>query len=103
MNYRATILIVEDDINLLQGIRDILELQGYAVLTASHGLEGLELMRHSEAVPDLIISDIMMPQMDGYEFFKEIRKDERWIIRSFSSRKGEKTCMTGKLLGPKIT
>ncbi len=102
MNYRATILIVEDDINLLQGIRDILELQGYAVLTASHGLEGLELMRHSEAVPDLIISDIMMPQMDGYEFFKEIRNDERWmgIPFLFLTAKGEKNDVrTGKLLG----
>jgi signal transduction histidine kinase len=90
---KATVLVVEDDVHLLEGIRDILELDGYVVTTAADGLKGLEMLQYSTPPPDLIVSDIMMPQMDGIEFLKTIRKDERWanIPFIFLTAKGEKS------------
>ena len=89
---KATVLIVEDDVNLLEGIRDILKLDGYDVLTAENGEQGVRIMQSSRVPPDLIVSDIMMPRMDGITFFKEVRKEKRWleIPFIFLTAKGEK-------------
>ena len=89
---KAKVLVVEDDIHLLEGIRDILELDGYAVLTAENGSLGLQVLQDQAAPPDLILSDIMMPRMDGIQFLKEIRKDQRWLTIPFIflTAKGEK-------------
>ncbi len=77
----ATILIVEDDKALLAGIADLIEVSdiGYdvEVLTASDGTGGLTVL--GEQIPDLIISDIMMPRMGGYEFLSQIRSNPRWL------------------------
>ncbi len=90
---KAKVLVVEDDIHLLDGIRDILELDGYAVLTAENGVHGLEVLHDQTTPPDLIVSDIMMPKMDGIQFFKEVRKENRWleIPFIFLTAKGEKS------------
>jgi putative two-component system response regulator len=67
----TTILVVEDHDILRDSLQILLEIEGYTVLTASHGLEGL---RHMEkADPDLILSDISMPEMDGYAFCEAVR------------------------------
>jgi two-component system, sensor histidine kinase and response regulator len=89
---KATVLIVEDDVNLLAGIRDILKLDGYDVLTAENGEQGVKIMQTHPTPPDLIVSDIMMPRMDGITFFKEVRKERRWleIPFIFLTAKGEK-------------
>lgn len=68
----ATVLIVEDDTDLRKFIRAILE-DTYTVYEAENGKEGLEKARN--LIPDLIVSDIMMPEMDGMEFLKEIRSN----------------------------
>lgn len=68
------ILIVEDNHDLRSYIREHLELN-YHVLEARNGMEGLDEARKS--IPDLIITDLMMPEMDGHVFCREIRKDER--------------------------
>ena len=73
MDGTATLLVVEDDVHLLQGIRDILEIEGYSVVTASSGVDGLNVLEDLPRPPDLIISDIMMPRMDGYQFFEAVR------------------------------
>ncbi len=93
MTTKATILVVEDDIHLLEGIRDILELDGYAVLTAENGVMGIERLQGQDAAPDLIVSDIMMPRMDGIEFLQEVRKQSRWygIPFIFLTAKGERS------------
>ncbi len=90
---KARVLVVEDDIHLLEGIRDILELDGYAVLTAENGSNGLAVLNDQPTPPDLIVSDIMMPKMDGIQFFKEVRKESRWldIPFIFLTAKGEKS------------
>lgn len=98
----ATILVVEDDTHLMEGIRDILELNKYRVLTATNGEIGLEVLQSEPVPPDLIVSDIMMPRMDGYDFFQAVREDETWlkIPFIFLTAKGERDDIhKGKKLG----
>lgn len=76
---KATILVVEDDVHLLEGIHDILELEGYSVLTAQNGQLALDALERQATPPDLIVSDIMMPVMDGIEFFHCVRQEPRWV------------------------
>ena len=74
MNHRepATALVVDDDATLLLLLRQALEKAGYGVVTAAHGLTGLQQMY--EHRPDLIILDVMMPRMDGWETVSRIRE-----------------------------
>jgi two-component system sensor histidine kinase/response regulator len=96
----ATLLVVEDDAALLEGLRDMLELAGYAVLTARNGLEGLAVLE--QQVPDLIVSDINMPRMDGWQFYSQVRAHPDWVSLPFIflTAKGEKADVRrGKSLG----
>ena len=68
-----TILIVEDDAGIQMILRDALTSQGYQVTTADDGMKGLELAR--ELKPVLIILDVMLPLMDGFEACRKIRKE----------------------------
>jgi len=70
-----TILIIEDDIVLRETTAEILELENYKVITASNGKRGAEQARI--ILPDLILCDIMMPEMDGYELLDILSKDEQ--------------------------
>jgi signal transduction histidine kinase len=99
---KIKILVVEDDVALVKGIQDILQLEGYEVETATSGKEGLERLKNAESPPDLIVSDIMMPQMGGYEFFKEVRRNPDWLMVPFIflTARGERTdVLFGKKLG----
>jgi len=69
----AKILIVEDEQFLLDMYKIKLEREGFDVLTAFDGEEGLQITRAEK--PDLILLDIVMPKMDGYRFLKELRAD----------------------------
>ncbi|EAW33873.1 response regulator transcription factor [Lyngbya sp. PCC 8106] len=82
------LMLVDDDPNLVLLVRDYLEFRGYEVSTAENGLKALELLELQ--LPDLIICDIMMPEMDGYSLVKVIREDPRtgWIPVLFLSAKG---------------
>lgn len=102
---KITVLVVEDDIHLLTGIRDILEISEYKVLTATNGREGLQVLRQIEPPPDIIVSDIMMPQLDGFGFLEEVRKEDRWVTIPFIflTAKGEKHDQwRGSLLGADV-
>jgi two-component system alkaline phosphatase synthesis response regulator PhoP len=68
-----TILIVEDDAGIQMILRDALTSQGYHVTTADDGMKGLQLAR--ELKPALIILDVMLPLMDGFEVCRKIRKE----------------------------
>jgi signal transduction histidine kinase len=99
---KAQILVVEDDRHLVEGIREILEINGYEVMTASNGEAGLEILRSYPKPPDLIVSDIMMPRMDGYDFCKEVRARDKWAVIPFIflTAKGERDDIKrGKSLG----
>jgi len=60
-----TILLIEDNINILENLAEYLELEGYKILVANNGKKGLEFA--SRFMPDLIVCDVCMPEMDGYE------------------------------------
>ncbi|MDY7023729.1 MAG: response regulator transcription factor [Cyanobacteriota bacterium] len=83
------LMLVDDDPNLVLLVRDYLEFRGYEVSTAENGVKALELLESQ--LPDLIICDIMMPEMDGYTLVKHIREDPRtdWIPVLFLSAKGQ--------------
>ena len=68
------ILIVEDEQSLIRALNEKLEQEGFEVIDALNGEEGLEKALHEH--PDLILLDIVMPRMDGITMLKELRKDE---------------------------
>lgn len=76
-----TILVIEDDNEIRQSIADLLELNDYNVLTAPNGEEGIRLAK--QHVPDVILSDIMMPGIDGYEVLAQLKKNPATAIVPF--------------------
>jgi CheY-like chemotaxis protein len=72
----GTILIVEDNPDQRDFLAIMLEQQGYTIHTATDGSEGLRLIK--SFTPDLIISDIMMPNLDGIEMVKELKKNPEY-------------------------
>lgn len=73
----AKILIVEDEPNMVAGLRDNFEFEGYEVITASDGIAGLNLALHES--PDLIILDVMMPRMSGLDVCKQLKAKKSGI------------------------
>ena len=73
---KLSILIVEDDPDALEALGDLLESNGYAVASAHHGAEALELLGRSP-LPNLIVLDLLMPTMDGWEFRRRQKLDPR--------------------------
>jgi CheY-like chemotaxis protein len=71
-----TILVIEDDPTIRLTLRAVFESEGYDVLSASNGKAGLELLRVMQP-PSLILLDLMMPVMTGWEFLREIQKDTK--------------------------
>ena len=71
----SKILVVDDDPDILDAVALILESQGYEVVTARDGIEGLANLKAEQ--PDLMILDLMMPRMDGFAVCKELQ-DPRW-------------------------
>ena len=69
-----TILLVEDNAAIRENAMELLELEGYKVISAQNGKIGLQLAKEKQ--PDIILSDVMMPEMGGYEFFDELKKVE---------------------------
>jgi PAS domain S-box-containing protein len=74
--YKLRILIVDDDRTILLLLTKLLEKAGHTVLTASNGRAGLDLVE--EFMPQLIITDWLMPEMNGIEFCKTLRKNPAW-------------------------
>ena len=70
------VLLVDDEPGLREAVQAYLEDSGFTVDVASNGKEGLD-MAHQK-LPDLIITDIMMPQVDGYEFLRQLREDPQF-------------------------
>ncbi|HML24086.1 MAG TPA: response regulator [Aggregatilinea sp.] len=97
----ATILFVEDNEDLRKNAALVLELEGYDVRLASDGLEALTML--SEGLqPHLIVSDIMMPRMDGYQLFQAVQQEPqlRGVPFIFLTARGSRQDITtGKQLG----
>ena len=93
----AKILIVEDDKDLNESVANFLQSYGYSIIQTFNGIEALEKFeKHSF---DLIISDVMMPQMDGFSFAEKIRKINQQIPIIFLTARDDKF---SKQLGYKI-
>lgn len=113
MNRSATILLVEDDQSMLNGMHDLFQMPSLlekaginyevAIKTANNGLEALAVM--ADSTPDLIVSDIMMPVMDGYEFLNKVQENPQWlhIPFIFLTAKGNKEeILDGQLRGANL-
>lgn len=69
-----TILVVDDDVNVVTLFQRRLETAGYEVISANNGIDGLKKIR--ECKPDLLLLDVMMPGLDGFSVVREMRSDE---------------------------
>jgi len=75
------IVIIEDEPDLRETLRDLLEISGFQVLTAENGKEGLRVAEELDA-PCLILLDLMMPVMNGWEFLEAIRNNRHATLTS---------------------
>lgn len=99
---KPLILVVEDNKDILFSIKLILEANGFQVMTAENGEKAIEILNKLTLLPEVIISDIMMPKMNGYDFFKTIFEDIRWNRIPFiflSARSSPEEIRFGKILG----
>lgn len=97
---KGYILVVEDHQLLLEAIQDLLQVAGYEVATGANGCAALETIK--QRAPDLILSDITMPQMDGYDLYQKVRENPSWVRIPFIflTARGERTdVLRGKALG----
>lgn len=95
-----TILLIEDDTTLRESLEDLLKLEGYNVVTASDGLQGLHLA--IDYIPNIILCDISMPKMDGYQVFNKMQENASLssIPFIFLTAKAElQDIRTGMMLG----
>lgn len=92
------ILLIEDDAELLDGLRDNLEVEGYEVITATDGEEGLAQAARKR--PDAIILDLMLPKLSGFEVCQSLRAREVWTpILILTARGQEADKIRGLELG----
>jgi len=87
------ILIVDDETQIVDICKDYLKAAGYETITASDGVQGVALARREK--PDLIVLDLMMPEMDGLDVCREIRRESNVPIIMLTARVEE----TDKLIG----
>ncbi|MCS6807188.1 MAG: response regulator [Bacteroidota bacterium] len=78
---KATVLIIEDDKTIRTGLTRLMEAEGYTPLFAENGVEGVKLAL--EHKPDLIICDIAMPEMNGYEVLAKIKQSPSLAAKPF--------------------
>jgi len=99
---KPLILVVDDQLDILFNLKLTLEFNDYRVITAINGNEALKILADHEPPPDLIISDIKMPELDGYDFFKKISENPKWTFIPFiflSARASPDDVRFGKMLG----
>ncbi|MBI2953176.1 MAG: response regulator transcription factor [Chloroflexi bacterium] len=97
MSNKTTILVVDDEKNIVQLARLYLSNEGYQVETASNGLEALEKARSLK--PGLIVLDLMMPEMDGWEVCRHLRKEGDIPIIMLTARGDDVDRIVGLELG----
>ncbi len=103
MSEKKRILIIEDEIEMVKLLRMRLEANGYDVLVAGDGQEGLDMAKREK--PDLIILDLMLPKMDGFKVCGLIKSDTKYShvpIIILSARGHESDVATCKELGAEV-
>jgi CheY-like chemotaxis protein len=73
------IVVIEDDTDLRETLKDLLEMEGFSVVTASNGREGLRQIEQN-GQPCLILLDLMMPVMNGWEFLETLRREKAALL-----------------------
>lgn len=86
----ARILLLEDNPDMVQALIEVLEMHNYEVVTAYNGREGLRILE-SGVLPDLIITDLKMPLMDGLQFMQFVRGSAAWAHIPVAIMSGETT------------
>jgi DNA-binding response OmpR family regulator len=97
MAAQKTILVVDDKANVRQLLNDYLSQQGFHVVTATNGREALYAARQDE--PDAILLDIMMPEMDGFQFLEHYRREKSVPVIILTARDEESDTVVGLELG----
>ena len=92
-----TVLVVEDEPNLLAALKYTLEREGYDALTADNGETGLRVAR--ERSPDIVILDVMLPALDGFEICRLLRRESSVPIIMLTARGGEMDRVVGLEMG----
>ena len=92
-----TILVIDDQANVRTLLKDYLSNQGYRVVQAQDGQQGLFVARHEH--PDLVLLDIMMPNMDGFQFLSAFRKESEIPVIVVTARDEETDTVLGLELG----
>ncbi len=77
MDSRQTILVVEDEPQLVLGLKDALEFEGFRVVSAANGRDGIQAARQEH--PDAILLDLMLPDVNGYQVCEEIRRSNGFV------------------------
>lgn len=95
---KTKILIVDDESRMRKLVRDFLERAGYYVLEAGDGLEAMEIFYENKGI-DLLILDIMMPKMDGWQVCREVRQNSKVPIIMLTARGDERDELQGFELG----
>jgi len=94
---KCRLLVVDDEVRILNFLRSNLRAQGYEVVTASNGLEALAQFHASQ--PDLILLDILMPEMNGLDVLKELRGFSKVPVIFLSARGNEREKIAGLDMG----
>jgi CheY-like chemotaxis protein len=74
----ARVLVIDDDRDLCEALCEVLSDAGYQVSSAANGFEGLRALAAADRLPDLVIIDLHMPVMDGYEFRRAVALEQCW-------------------------
>ena len=95
---KLKILVVDDESRMRKLLRDFLEREGYQILEASDGIEAMDMFYADKNI-DLIILDVMMPRMDGWQVCKEVREHSKVPIMMLTARAEERNELKGFELG----
>lgn len=111
MTEMARILVAEDNLFLLRAVRETLELKGYSVCGVTNGVQAMEAFSHFR--PEVIVTDVVMPEMDGYELYRRVHcqwpdmaipfvfisaRDEAQAVKQVARNNG--ACFLRKPFGP---
>ena len=99
---QVTVMVVDDSISFRQVVSNLVESSGWQALRASDGFAALEMLQHLERRPDIILLDVEMPRMDGYELLARLKSRDLWRripVVMLTSRAGEKHRLRALELG----
>ncbi|MEQ8672075.1 MAG: response regulator [Aggregatilineales bacterium] len=87
----AHILVLEDNHDMMMALNEVLNMHGHTVAHGYSGQEGVRIITTGNARPDLILSDVTMPDMDGFEFLEYVQNQPNWAGIPFAIMSGRRT------------